>query len=448
MEDTMSRAMPGLLALSTLLISASSAFAQKEPPQTKEIKEAEKFVATAMITSDTTDRKSRFERALNPLQQAMVKDPGNARVWLVAGQVYAGLNDFARADSAYTKAQQLYPAYGEELATHRLRAWAAAFNVSVGLMDQRKYDEALVVLEAAERMYPERPESKMNLASIYANKADVARAEAMLRSVVELTNGPAKAKLKPEDAVAWERFSEMGTINLAQMVGQRGVEAFEKESYDDAAKAFREAHQLNPQARDYSYNLAQSLYAKARKVEEKRTSLIEQEKAARAKKDVTTANARAEEVKRLATDLDVFYTELEPLVVKSRTVDPNNEDLFLLQMRPNRVRADLSPTAGKAEFLKRADDLLRQHQALDVSVSDIAITPGQGEATIRGKLHNLKLTAGAPAKIHVTLLGLNGAVVGEQDAIVNAPAAQQSADFEMKAKLTGEMAAWKYEMRK
>ena len=444
----MSRAMPGILALSMSLLSASALLAQKEPPQTKEIKEAEKFVATAMIASDANDRKSRLERALNPLQQAMVKDPQNARVWLVAGQVYAGLSDFARADSAYIKSLQLYPAYAEEISAQRLRAWAAAFNTAVEQMDQRKYEEALVTLEGAERMYNERPESKMNLASIYANKADIARAETTLRSVVTLTTGPAKTKLKPEDAAQWVKFTEMATINLAQMVGQRGVEAFEKENYDDAAKAFREAHQLNPHARDYSYNLAQSLYAKARKVEDKRSELLEAEKAARAKKDSKTAAAKSEEVAKLATDLTAYYTELEPLVARARTVDPNNEDLFLLQMRAYRVRAELSPAAGKGEFLKRADELLKQHQALEVSISDISITPGSGEASVKGTLQNLKLTAGAPAKVHVMLLGLDGSVVGEEDAIVTAPAVQKTAPFELKTKLTGELAAWKYEIRK
>jgi cytochrome c-type biogenesis protein CcmH/NrfG len=444
----MRRAMPGILALSMSLLSANALLAQKEPPQTKEVKEAEKFVATAMIASDAEDRKSRLERALNPLQQAMMKDPQNARVWLVAGQVYAGLSDFARADSAYVKSLQLYPAYAEEISNQRLRAWAQAFNTAVEQMDQRKYDDALLTLEGAERMYNERPESKMNLASIYANKADIARAESTLRSVVTLTTGPAKSKLKPEDAAQWAKFTEMATINLAQMVGQRGVEAFEKESYDEAAKAFREAHQLNPQARDYSYNLAQSLYAKARKVEEKRSELLEQEKAARAKKDTKTATAKSEEAAKLATDLTAYYTELEPLVARSRTVDPNNEDLFLLQMRAYRVRAELSSAAGKGEFLKRADELLKQHQALEVGISDISITPGQGEASVKGTLHNLKLTAGAPAKVHVMLLGLDGSVVGEEDAIVTAPAVQQSAPFELKTKLTGELAAWKYEIRK
>ena len=444
----MRRTMPGLLALSLSLISAHSLFAQKEPQQTKEIKEAEKFVATAMITNDSADRKSRLERALNPLQQAMVKNPDNARVWLVAGQVYAGLADFARADSAYVKSLQLYPAYAEEITAQRLRAWATAFNIAVEQMDQRKYDEAVVTLEGAERMYGERPESKMNLASIYANKSDVARAESTLRSVVTLTTGPARAKLKPEDSVQWDRFTEMATINLAQMIGQRGVEAFEKDQYDDAAKAFREAHQLNPHARDYSYNLAQSLYAKARGVEEKRSNLLEEEKAARAKKDSKTATSKSEEAARLATELTTLYTELEPLVARARTVDPNNEDLFLLQMRAYRVRAELSPAAGRSEFLKRADELLKQHQALEVGISDISITPGQGEATIKGTLHNLKLAAGAPAKVHIMLLGLNGSVVGEQDAVIAAPAVQQSAPFELKATMTGELAAWKYEIRK
>ena len=445
----MSRAVRVLLILSITLLSGSSAFAQKEPPETKELKEAEKFRASAMMAGDSAERKSRLGRALNPLQQAMVKTPDNARVWLVAGQVYAALGEYARADSAFVKAQQLHPAYADEITNQRLGAWAAAFNAGVELMDQRKYDEAITMMQTAETMYAERPESKMNLAALYANKGDVTRAEAFFRSVLELTNSPAKTKLKPEDAAQWGRFAEMATINLAQMIGQRGVDAFEHERYDEAIRFFRDAHALNAQARDYAYNLAQSLYAKARQQEQARTKLLEEEKTARVKKDLKTANAKAAEAKQLAAELVAAYNEVEPLVTKTRIVDPNNEDVYLLLMRAHRVRGDLSPTGPtKTDYTKRAEELLRQHQALEAEVLGISITPGGGEAIVRGELRNLKLSPGTPVKVRMTLLGLTGSPVGEEEVSVTAPAAQQTAKFEMRTKLNGELAAWKYQIVK
>src|SRR5688572_11394759 len=101
--------------LATALLLPSLAFAQKEPERTKELKEAEKFLTSALIASDSAERKSRLERALNPLQTAMAKSPDNALVWFTAGQVYAGLADFARADTAFDKAEQLHPPLRDEI---------------------------------------------------------------------------------------------------------------------------------------------------------------------------------------------------------------------------------------------------------------------------------------------------------------------------------------------
>lgn len=433
------------LTLVTLLVAPGSAFAQQEPPRPKELKDAEKFIATAAIATDSADKKSRLERALNPLQQAMAKDPNNAWVWFATGQVYAGLLDFARADSAFRRAEELYPPIANDVKDERLRAWGIALNAGVDLMERQAYDLAIQQLEGAETVYAHRPESKLNLAVLYANKGDVARAEATFRSVLKLLDMPPATKLSAEEETQWKRFKELSTINLASILGQRGVEAFEAKRYDDAITAFREAHRLNERTRDYSYNLAESIFAKAKKLEEDRQALIEQGKAARAKKDVPTATARTEAAKKIADEVIAYYAEIDPLVTHALTLDPNNKDLYLLQLRSYQVRGELAADAvAKASFQKRLNELLEVHQGLPVEITSITIGTTSGEATLRGSLRNLKLAPGAPVKVRMTLLALDSSVIGEQEIAVAAPAVDQSAPFEAKTKMAGELAGWKY----
>lgn len=427
----MSRTLNAAL-VAAFLFTPAVARAQQDPPRTKELKDADKFIAAAMLTSDTAERRTRLTRALNPLQVAMSKNPENARVWFAAGQVYAGLGDLVRADSAFDKAEQLYAPLASDIGDERLRAWAMAFTAANTLMDANKYPEAVQQLELAETIFADRPESKINLGAIYANLNDAAKAEDAFRAVITLVKNTPADKITAEEKPQWKRFNEIAIINVAQLIGARGVKAFEAQDYDSAITAFREAHELNPLSRDFAYNLAQSYYAKARQLETKR------------------ADAKGDEAKQLADQIVTAYAEMEPLVVKARAYDPNNEDLYLLQMRSYKVRGDLSADPKvKADFNKRATELVTQHAALEVEVRDFAVgTTAPGEGFVKGSVRNIKMKPGTPVKVRVALIGMDGNEIGGQEIQVNAPAADQTAPFETPVKLTGDIAAWKYEIVK
>ncbi|MGQ0815677.1 MAG: tetratricopeptide repeat protein [Gemmatimonadota bacterium] len=437
--------MLSIAAMAGVVLTPWAASAQ-EPPRTKELKDAEKFIVSAQFVTDSAQRRARFEQALEPLQQAITKNPENARVWFATGQVYSGLRNYARADSAFDKAEQLYPPIADEVNTERLQAWSAAFEAGLALMDAQQYPAAIAALEEAEIMYAQRPESKLNLGILYANQRDLARAEEAFKGALALTK--ASSPTDSADAAMLRRFTSLATVNIAQLVSQRGADAYDAQRFDDAIRLFREAHEINPLARDYTYNLAQSLYAKARAAEGARAQLLDEGAAARAKKDLATANAKSAQAKQLATEIVALYTEMAPMVDKSRAFDPNNEDLFLLAMRSIKMRADLtSAAAAKTALNKQAAELLAQHQALTAEITHLSASPSGGDAVVRGTLRNIKLTAGAPVKISMTLLGMDGGAVSEHEIIVTAPAVNEEVQFESKAKLDGDIAGWKYVLR-
>jgi tetratricopeptide (TPR) repeat protein len=420
-------------AVAAVILAPSGLSAQKAPERTKELKDAERFVASSMVAPDPAEARARLERALNPLQQAQAKDPDNALVWFTSGQVYAGLNEIARADSAFDKAAVLYAPLAAEIEVERLRSWNSAFEAGLKSMDEQKYPEAIAYMENAELIYDVRPESKLNLAALYANQSEFAKAEAAYRSVAALVAAADLTKLQAEEATQWKRFGRMATLKIAEVAAARGVKAFEENRYDDAITAFREARELNPHARDYHYNLAQSLYAKARDAEDRRAEMKDQNSAA---------------AKELAKELVSTYTEVEPIAMQTRAVDPNNEDLFQLLMRSYRVRGDLAADAAtKAEYQKKVSDLLKDHASLGAVISDLNTSINGQEANVTGTLRNLKLAAGAPVKILVTLMSTDGSVAGEQEITVNAPAANADAKFEGVVKVNGDIAGWKYSLR-
>lgn len=426
----MSRIFLTALAAAAITMAPSTLLAQQEPQRTKELKDAERFIASAMVAPDTAEARARLVRALDPLQQAMLKNPDNALVWFTSGQVYVRLDDFARADSAFDKAETLYPPMASDVEGERLRAWNAAFEAGLRQMDATAYPAAIAEMERAESIYEGRPESKLNIGALYAGQGDVVRAEAAYRSALALTKSDAVAALQPQEAADWKRFEGLATMKIAEVLGARGVTAFEAGDYDDAAKSFRDARDLNPYARDYHFNLAQSLFARARDTEDRLAEI---------------SDPKSADAKKLAADLLAYYADLEPVVADTRAADPNNEDLFHLLMRSYRVRGDLSADAAdKKRFQESSAALMKEHGALPAVISEIGTSVDGGEAAIRGSLRNISVTAGAPIKLEVTLLGIDGSIAGQQEIILKAPAIDEDVAFEGVAKISGDVAGWKY----
>lgn len=434
------------IAFLALLAIPSVALAQKEPPDTKELKEASKYLGLAMMQSAPDKKAPLFKQAMDQLQVAMTKSPDNAKVWLYAGQVYAGMGDFAGADSAFSKAEQLYPAYAEDISGEREAAWVEAFNQGISAMDQKDNDGAIQKMELAERLYPHRPESKMNLGALYAGKSETDKAIAKFEEAIVAINGPLKEKLSPEDQATWARFETMAKSNIAQLHGARGVDAFNESNYDNAYTAFTKAAEINPYSRDYVFNRAQALYAKATDLEEKRNIALDEETALKKQKgQEAAAKAKADEAAAVAKELVPLYAQIIETSEQTRLIDPNNEALYHLIARSQKLTGDFTTdAAAKTEWQNKALATLKLREALEFEVADVAISPGENQATVSGTVKNLKVAANAPIKLKFTLIGIDGSPVGEGEVTVNAPAAEQTAQFQGTIAITGDVAGWKY----
>jgi tetratricopeptide (TPR) repeat protein len=243
------------LVVGALLVPAS-AFAQTNK-DTDATKEANKFIGLAMMRADTAERNQSYRDALAALEEAFTGDADNARVWYIAGQAYAGLRDYVKADEAFDKAVELHAEYAEELEGEREAAWLDGFQAGVELMDAQRFPEALALLEGSHALYPHRPEGLLNIGSIYANTGEIDKAVQAFEQAVVAARGPHREKLDTAGQAQWDRFAEMAELNIAQMTGAQGVEAFQAEDYEAAATAFEKAAEMNPYALDSLFNLVQ-----------------------------------------------------------------------------------------------------------------------------------------------------------------------------------------------
>jgi hypothetical protein len=429
----MNRLYARAIALVALLLLPATAFAQKEPPHTKETKDAEKFIGLSMTRQDPAAKRPFLEQALAPLQQAMAKDPDNGRVWLLAGTVQAGLGNFAAADSAFDRAEQLYPGYAEMISSERHAAWETAFNTAVALINEQKTDEGIVALEQAEMMYNDRPESKYYLGLFYLQKEQAEKAEAALQGAIEAVNGPLRSKLQPAAVEEWDKLAVNAKIKLSNLTAYRGAELYDKQMYDSAAATFARARAMSPSSRDNLFNQLQSIYARALQVDKER------------------AAAKSPALDETARKLNAQILTLSDTL---RLIDPNNEDIYFFASRANKVLSDLSTdAAAKTRFLNALKEVNTAYEKVAFFVADIQIAEADTTATVKGNIISKLLKPGATGTLTFELLGLDGKVIGAAPINFTVPAsAANSKDpvkipFEVTIPMTAGLAGWRYRVQ-
>jgi tetratricopeptide (TPR) repeat protein len=411
------------LALALLVVLPTMASAQRD---TRYTREATKFIGLAMTRQDDAQRVEMYREAMTHLREGMERDADNAKVWLLAGTVLATLGEMQEADQAFARAVQMHPEYAEEIAAEREAAWVQAFNEGLGLMDEQRYDDAILKMESAQVIYNQRPEALMNLGALYANTGDMPAARRSFEKAIEASKGPLFSELDEETRDMWLRYRDMAAVNIAQIIAAEGVESFSAENFVQAEEQFRRATEINPHARDYWFNYLQGVWAQVNQYED----AIEED------------NADAAEARR---NLPALYDRALEIVEKTRAFDPTSEVLFRVEAQAKRMKGELAGTAEAGQ--QAAYAALERMDALPVTLDNILVYSDGAGIVIEGLIKNRKAAAGAPVQIRFTLLGVDGGEIGTETLSVNAPDVDTQAEFAGRAELPdAELAGWRYVM--
>lgn len=432
----------GLLSAALLLMLLPvAAAAQDDNDFTRE---ASKHIGLAMTRQDEAERQEMYRAALVELEKGMAEEPDHAKTWFLAGSVYAVLGQYAEADAAFDKAVELYPEYQAEMASEREQAWISAFNAGIAKMDAGDTPGAIAAMEAANMLYSDRPEAFLNLGSLYANSGETAKAVEALQGAVAVLEGPMMQEIPAETQAQWAEFAEMARINIAQLSGQAGIEAFQAQDYPTAAQMFRAASEQNPHSRDFRYNYVQALFAQVQDLEAMRDSAV-----------ATAESGTGAVQTAAATQVDEYEAKLLPLYdsllagySEVQPVDPNNEMLYVIAANAHRQKGVLQ---GGEQAVRdgqtKALELLTARDELTVYLDQLAMRTENGTAVVSGTLTNHSAPANAPVIVDLTLIGIDGNPVGQGEITVTAPAADAQTTFEGSIPVTGEIAGWKYQVR-
>lgn len=459
------------------------------PTDNRHTREANREIGMAAIRQDPEQQREHYQRALESALLAIGEAPDNPRGWYLAGQAYANLGDYIGADTAFTKAQELYPPYEAQIDPEREQAWVIAYNTGVEALQQNDLDEAIAQMENANRIYSKRPEARLNLGSFYANQNETEKAIEAYRGALEILRGPARETLDPEFTDDWDHNDQIATLNLGQLLSSLGRDAeaeqvyreylerypgdisalvnladalvqqekieesaeiynellsrddlterdylivgvglFQADDFAGAAGAFRRTVELNPYSRDAYYNLAQSLYVMTTEM------VAEREKATGA------------EVRAINEQLRPIYLELASSAEKVLEMDPLNRNIIAFMVSAYQGLAEMSEGAQRNEHLAQIQKALDLHEQFRFEVVDVNITPGDEIVRINGMLRNINAKVGEDLRLRLHILSETGAVVGSHDVSVSAPAAEGSVPFQAAIQVSAPMAGWKYEV--
>lgn len=478
---------PGAMVLAMLAVPAALQ-AQRKPSNSMHTRSADVYLERAKGTSREEDRIDLLNKALEALEPARQQDADNPRVWLLIGQAQARLGNAAAADSAFDKAESLWPEYTKEIEPERLTLWVNLYNRGVGAVQEGRYDEALTLLESADRIYRGRPEAVLSLGSLYVQQGNLAKAEAAFRAALEITQGPAAANVQEADRARWAEQEKTAASRLARLLDQlgrrddavavhrsyvekhpddngakaelaaalakagkadeaaaiyeqlmtgadltdiewfnAGVGLYGAERFDMAAKAFRKSIEKNPYSRDAYYNLGQTLYAASSELEEQRAAAAEPQKA------------------ELNQKLQTLMNELIQVSDKIREFDPNFRNALMMKAHAQRTLGDVAAdTAAKKEWQDKVVATLGEAEKMSFEVSNVAVRAGEGTVTVSGRVTNLNLPAGQSITLTFTLLSETGATIATVPVSVTAAEANAGTEFNVEAKTESPVAGWKY----
>jgi tetratricopeptide (TPR) repeat protein len=475
-----------ILALAT----PAMAVAQR-PSNTMFTTSAQLDLKKAVESQVPAEKQKFFAKALESAQKGVQAAAGNSRTWFTLGTVHAAMGNAIAADSAFDKAEELWPDYKKDTEIERLRAFVNASNAGVMAIQANDLAKATESLQGAAAVYDKRPTALLNLGSVYTRTNNREGAITAFRGALAILRGPARQGLKPEEEKQWAEWEEATALNLAQLLAmaeknEEAVAAYEDylkrnpentmiksnlavvysrmgkrddaariyrellgadlpaedffrvgvglrraQQLDQAAEAFRKSIVKNPQQQEAYFNLAYTLWETIQPLEDAR------------------AKAKPADQAAMVNQLKPMYEQLLAAAVKSREFDPTNRNVVALMQRAYRGLAEMTKDVKQAnEYKLKVPPLIQAYDALAFEVTGIVMTTADKKTTVEGKIINVKTPKGQPMKIKLSLLNNAGAEIGTQEVSVVAPEVEAEADFKAEFTTEAAPAGWKYSVVK
>lgn len=388
---------------------------------------------------DPQPKETRYARALEKLEPTLADEDPLPRAYLLAGQAYLGLRDYAGADSMLTKLATAEPACSDLINEIRFNAWVPLYNRAINQLRAEDQEAALSAFLQANVIFPD-SRSLTNAGNLYQQMGDNEAAMEMYAQALEVGGEPEMIRAasinmaellrregRDEDALAiYSEYAAenpddvLGVLNYAvalmdagdqeaaeeifvDLLGrddlsfrqwsQVGIGLYRARDFEQAAVAFQRAHEMSPLNKETMENLANTYYQAE----------------------------RYQELLPLAQELTERYpfesVNYNLLANAQRELDNADAALAALEQRD----------AMEFEFLR---------SQLNV-VAD-------GTYSVEGQVMNKSAAAGTEVTVPVELLGDAGQVVATDDLVITLPGEGEASSFMLQIDIEEPVAGFQY----
>lgn len=397
---------------------------------------------------------SRYADALTAARAGMAADSANPIFYYLAGEAAAGLKDYELADSMWTVAQRIYPAYELDIEPSREDAWVNEFNRGIEAYNQGNIAAAGDAWANAHSLYKLRPNAVQNLGVVRGQQERFDEAIAAYQEgLANLSLVPAARLLTAEDSAEIVESRQFMQNNLVQVLLTR-------ERWADAERVLRQIVAADPDDVEAQANLAAAVNGQGRTAEAAQmysrlltmpnlgpgqlfnigVSLFNADQpadAAQAFGRVTALNPNHRDA--WFNQANALYDAgdwpaLLPVAARLVQVDPLNETAALIQARAFR---ELNRNDEALQVLTRVE-------SLPILTDNIQISAAGNATVLRGVAQGKAAATGTPVRLRFTFYSDNGQEVGTQMATISAPATDQTTTFEVR--LEQPASAYRYEV--
>ncbi len=441
-------------------------------------------------TAEGEQAKTHFQEALDEALQAISADSTNPKAYLLAGQAAVGVEHWAQADSMFSRALELHPAYADQIASEREQGWVNAYNQGAAALNAGDTQKALSYFQGADLMYAERPEARVAIGSIYARTGEPQKALEAYSGALEILNGPIPEGMGEEQAANWREDRKGVALSAAQLAAQTG-------DYEQAAdilgKMLTEADSLDESTKLSALTARAGYLAQAGQPDSaeaiydqvlERSDLSSQDyfqigigffntgdydRAADAFDKAAELNPysrdallnlvqslysqamdleKAEASPDRNQQLNAIYDRILAAAQQVRDFDPLNRNLLSFMLRAYRGKAELASGAEAKQLTQKTQELYRTYQGQKYEITNIALAlQANNQATVTGDFANLSGDPGQQVQIQFQVLSRDGQVLDTSTATVTVPEQNESVGFKTSVDLpSGEFGGWKYQV--
>ncbi len=462
--------------------SAQEECTGSSPEDDRWVKQAEGQWTRAREEKNPEKKRQGYRAVIETLTEE-AGDVPNPRHFLLAGQAYAALGDYAAADTMWQRAVAVWTCYADQVEFLRLRAWQGLFQTGIDAMDQGDTARAIRHLEDAFTIYKQEPDPIFEVGVYYARRAEEAPADSQLILVERATQAFRRALEATERSTRLEpgarrQYRARSALNLATLLSYQ-------EKLDEAAAVYEEFLRVEPDNQEARAKLARVLAMQVERLVSQADTTPDTDQAA-------TLLARAEELRHeAASHYDALleqpglqagdYQEIGiglweagaqdralaafRKVIELRPYDPGALEVLAhalyqaerydtlvtvaesLSVRYPYHRENLAVLAYAYRQLKQPEQalsVLERQQRLPFQILEPSLQSANGAYVAAGALENLTLEPGAPIEVEFQFRRESGEIVATATLATAAPERGVPTPFQVTANTEARLSGFTY----